>query len=80
MSPPNDGSPAREEAEPLVESHKEGTWRSVLENNKGVLYILLSEAAGSSMDAIARFLQQGEIAFHPFQVRLNTCSFIQDTG
>lgn len=31
--------------------------------------ILLAEIAGSSMDAMVRFLQQGGRGMHPFQVR-----------
>lgn len=42
---------------------------SLWRDNKGVILILLAEVAGSSMDAIVRFLQQGEQRMHPFQVR-----------
>lgn len=45
-------------------------WRGLWQANKGALLILLSEIAGSSMDAIVRFLQQGGHGIHPFQVRL----------
>jgi hypothetical protein len=44
------------------------TWRAVWQNNKGMFLILLAEMAGSSMDAIVRFLQQGGRSMHPFQV------------
>lgn len=45
-----------------------GLWTSVWENNKGALLILISELFGSSMDAMARFLQQGGRAFPVLQV------------
>lgn len=45
-----------------------GFWSSIWENNKGALLILISEVCGSSMDAIARSLQQGGAGYHPFQV------------
>ncbi|KAH7085206.1 hypothetical protein BKA63DRAFT_13321 [Paraphoma chrysanthemicola] len=47
---------------------KESFWRSVWDNNKGACLILLAELAGASMDAMARYLQQGDTKFHPFQV------------
>ncbi|KAH7389283.1 hypothetical protein DE146DRAFT_159003 [Phaeosphaeria sp. MPI-PUGE-AT-0046c] len=47
---------------------QESIWRSAWKNNKGACLILLAELAGASMDAIARFLQQGDTQFHPFQV------------
>jgi hypothetical protein len=47
---------------------KVGIWRSAWNNNKGACLILLAELAGASMDAMARFLQQGDTKFHPFQV------------
>ncbi|RFU27815.1 hypothetical protein B7463_g8512, partial [Scytalidium lignicola] len=43
-------------------------WRTVWVANKGAFLILLSEIAGSSMDATVRFLQQGGHGMHPFQV------------
>jgi hypothetical protein len=46
----------------------QSTWKSAWQDNKGMFLILLSEIAGSSMDAIVRFLQQGERRMHPFQV------------
>jgi len=48
-----------------------GKWTSIWQNNRGMLMILLSEVAGSSMDAIVRFLQQGEHRIHPFQVSIS---------
>lgn len=48
---------------------KESIWRSIWNNNKGACLILLAELAGASMDAMARYLQQGDTKFHPFQVR-----------
>jgi hypothetical protein len=55
---------------PEVESShsEESAWRSIWEDNKGACLILLAELAGASMDAIARYLQQGATRFHPFQV------------
>jgi hypothetical protein len=47
---------------------KETIWRSIWNNNKGACLILLAELAGASMDAMARYLQQGDTKFHPFQV------------
>jgi hypothetical protein len=48
---------------------RENIWQSAWNNNKGACLILLAELAGASMDAMARFLQQGNTKFHPFQVR-----------
>lgn len=47
---------------------KPSMWRSIWKDNKGACLILLAELAGASMDAMARYLQQGETKFHPFQV------------
>jgi hypothetical protein len=47
---------------------KTSVWRSAWQNNKGACLILLAEISGASMDAMARFLQQGDTKFHPFQV------------
>lgn len=44
------------------------TWKSTWSNNKGLIFIVLAQAIASSMDAIVRFLQQGEHKMHPFQV------------
>ena len=46
-----------------------GSWKSMWSNNKGLIFIVLAQAIASSMDAIVRFLQQGEHKMHPFQVR-----------
>jgi len=60
---------ASEEHETEVSPPKESVWRSAWNNNKGACLILLAELAGASMDATARYLQQGDTKFHPFQVR-----------
>lgn len=52
-----------------ITNHNQSAWWSIWENNQGAILILLSEVCGSSMDAIARFLQQGGAGFHTFQVR-----------
>ncbi|KUI57149.1 hypothetical protein VP1G_04416 [Cytospora mali] len=57
-----------EDDEISVTEHKQSAWRSIWENNQGALLILLSEICGSSMDAIARFLQQGGAGFHTLQI------------
>lgn len=57
-----------EDDEISAKDHKQSVWRSIWENNQGALLILLSEVCGSSMDAIARFLQQGGAGFHTLQV------------
>ncbi|KUJ08925.1 uncharacterized protein LY89DRAFT_314323 [Mollisia scopiformis] len=46
----------------------QNAWRTAWESNKGAALILISEAFGSSSDAIVRFLQQGGHGMHPFQV------------
>lgn len=66
MSYRND-SPATDEASP--EPRVLSSWNSVWTSNKGVVFIVLAQAVGSSMDAIVRFLQQGGHGMHPFQVR-----------
>lgn len=65
----------RSEDDPQVEDENEPTsepdqsvWRSIWQNNKGALLILSSVICGASMDAIARFLQQGGAGFHTLQV------------
>lgn len=58
-------SPAEREADSRTQ---ESLWRSAWNNNKGACLILLAELAGASMDAMARYLQQGATKFHPFQV------------
>lgn len=59
-------------------SRSPGFWSSVWDNNKAALMILVSELFGSSMDAMARFLQQGGRAFPVLQVSTNF--FIQCTA
>jgi hypothetical protein len=61
-------------AEPADErpQERDSIWRSAWKNNKGACLILLAELAGASMDAMARYLQQGDTKFHPFQVRATT--------
>lgn len=49
----------------------QSTWRSIWQNNKGALLILSSVVCGASMDAIARFLQQGGGGFHTLQVGIS---------
>jgi hypothetical protein len=63
-----------DETMPPDEEPQESAWKDVYLNYKGALLILLAQVAGSSMDAIARFLQQGGHGMHPFQV----CLFISD--
>ncbi|KAF2703368.1 hypothetical protein K504DRAFT_495510 [Pleomassaria siparia CBS 279.74] len=46
----------------------ENVWQTIYRENKGAILILLAEVSGSSMDAMARFLQLGENKFHPLQV------------
>lgn len=45
-------------------------WKSIWANNKGACLILLAQMSGASMDAMARYLEQGETRFHPFQVQI----------
>ncbi|KAL3428206.1 duf6 domain-containing protein [Phlyctema vagabunda] len=76
---------ATQETDEEVRRQEDATpslWRSTWQNNKGMFLILLSEIAGSSMDAIVRFLQQGGHGMHPFQVifaRMGT-TFILSTA
>ncbi|KAL1864304.1 hypothetical protein Daus18300_007727 [Diaporthe australafricana] len=46
----------------------QSTWRSIWQNNKGALLILSSVICGASMDAIARFLQQGGAGFPTLEI------------
>ena len=58
-------------------------WKVLWQSNKGMFLILLSEIAGSSMDAIVRFLQQGGQGMHPLQVRSRSYKWLWagvDTG
>jgi hypothetical protein len=54
------------------EQTTESSWNRVYYNNKGIFLILLAQVAGSSMDAIARYLQLGGTGMHPFQVRISS--------
>ncbi|OBT83648.1 hypothetical protein VE02_08034 [Pseudogymnoascus sp. 03VT05] len=54
------------EAEPTPAP--QAAWKSTWSNNKGVIFIIFAQAIASSMDAIVRFLQQGEHKMHPFQI------------
>lgn len=50
---------------------RESVLKRIYRDNKGASLILLAEVAGSSMDAIVRYLQQGRShGMHAFQVRL----------
>lgn len=62
------GASGDEQEEVIVEVREVNVWQSIWENNKGALLILISELFGSSMDAMARYLQQGGARFHLFQV------------
>lgn len=69
--PRNDTSPHREGEEAFAAAGilpSQSAWETAWQNNKGVFFILISEIAGSTMDAIVRFLQQGRHGMHPFQV------------
>ncbi|KAJ4424931.1 hypothetical protein N0V82_000435 [Gnomoniopsis sp. IMI 355080] len=59
---------SEEEQEVTVEVRRMNVLQSVWENNKGALLILISELFGSSMDAMARYLQQGTARFHTLQI------------
>ena len=72
MSAQTERGPAFEEEEEFSATGIEPTpspWKAAWQNNKGIFLILISETAGSSMDAIVRYLQQGGHGMHPFQVR-----------
>jgi hypothetical protein len=71
MSPQN-GNSLQHEDEAESSSGRieiaQNPWKATWQNNKGIFFILIAEVAGSCMDAIVRFLQQGEHRMHPFQV------------
>lgn len=69
MSARQIGAHAGGPAEVAGEGQSSNVLVSLWRDNKGAILILLAEVAGSSMDAIVRFLQQGEQRMHPFQVR-----------
>ncbi|KHJ31194.1 putative duf6 domain protein [Erysiphe necator] len=52
------------------DSKESGTckWKRIWMNNRGAFLILIAEAFASAMDAIARYLQQGEHGMHTFQI------------
>jgi hypothetical protein len=59
----------------------ESAWKRIYLDNKGAFLILLAQVAGASMDAIARFLQQGGRGIHPFQVCISFFAFLwADSG
>lgn len=64
----DEDTPPQAEDEAVVEAYEQSIWRSIWENNQGALLILLSEVFGASLDAIARYLQQGGAGFHTLQV------------
>lgn len=52
----------------VIEDRRVNVLQSIWENNKGAILILISELFGASMDAMARYLQQGGAGFHTLQV------------
>lgn len=62
--------------EPVPTQVTQSAWKRVWTNNKGMFLVLLAEVVGSSMDATARFLQQGGHGMHPFQVRNSRSYFL----
>ena len=64
----DDDASTDESTQASLESRAPSSWKTVWTNNKGVVFIVLAQAVGSSMDAIVRFLQQGGHRMHPFQV------------
>ncbi|KAI1004953.1 hypothetical protein K3495_g3267 [Podosphaera aphanis] len=45
-----------------------GFWKRLWLNNQGAILIVCAQVCASCMDAMARYLQQGEGGMHPFQV------------
>ncbi|RKF53949.1 putative membrane protein [Erysiphe neolycopersici] len=43
-------------------------WERIWLNNQGAILILIAEGISSAMDAMARYLQQGERGIHTFQI------------
>ncbi|KAJ0122755.1 hypothetical protein J7T55_003271 [Diaporthe amygdali] len=64
----SEDAPRAEDDNVSAAEPNQSVWRSIWENNKGALLILSSVVCGASMDAIARFLQQGGAGFHTLQV------------
>lgn len=56
-----------EEEEVTVRARQVNVLQTIWEDNKGAILILISELFGSSMDAMARYLQQGGARFHTLQ-------------
>jgi len=71
MATHNSNDVYQEEERAEVAEVEKSTWQATWENNKGMLFILMSEVAGSSMDAIVRFVQQGDHSMHPLQVSIS---------
>jgi hypothetical protein len=63
----NDPHPAEE----YDSTPSSSRWKPVWTSNKGIFFIILAQAVGSTMDAIVRFLQQGGHGIHPFQVNIS---------
>jgi hypothetical protein len=76
MSPHHENEVQSGDTEPVP---TQSAWKAVWTNNKGMFFILISEIAGSSMDAIVRFLQQGGHGMHPLQVCSAQESFLHPT-
>ncbi|EKD16077.1 uncharacterized protein L3040_003512 [Drepanopeziza brunnea f. sp. 'multigermtubi'] len=70
MARQNSTSEVRDENESAGIEPIPGLWSRVWKDNKGAIYILISELFGTSTDAIVRGLQQGRggNGMHPFQV------------
>jgi hypothetical protein len=68
MSPQDEDDVQSEDPEAAPGRVSRSAWKAVWTKNKGMFLILISEIAGSSMDAIVRFLQQGGHGMHPLQV------------
>ncbi|RKF77805.1 putative membrane protein [Golovinomyces cichoracearum] len=64
MSASGSTSPDNEDTTPSEIGLLKKVWLS----NQGVILILCAEACASAMDAIARYLQQGENGLHTFQI------------
>ncbi|KAI3399774.1 hypothetical protein diail_5570 [Diaporthe ilicicola] len=61
-------APRVEDGDEVAAEPDQSAWRSIWQNNKGALLILSSVVCGASMDAIARFLQQGGAGFPTLEV------------
>ncbi|CAG8982321.1 hypothetical protein HYALB_00005322 [Hymenoscyphus albidus] len=68
MSTQNNEQSPHEEGREESHSTTQSSWKSTWQNNKGVFLILLSVLTGASMDAMARFLQQGGHSMNTHQV------------